>query len=159
LWGGLKRWLVLRIGRFELDHIAIADAHAVASITSSGLRYWPLRAYMLRPEVMVYFRVDLPRPVDIAAFESMPIRWAGFWRAWGSWLSGGRVPGHNCVWITTEALRAAGFDVPRRVTTPRLLFMHLRQRGCRLVQLYTAPDAPAGSETASGRQPIADRPA
>lgn len=73
--------------------------------------------------------IEVPGVADLNSHIEDPPRPKNIINSLMRWLTRGRWPSHDCVTITSSLLMSAGVVVPRRITTPALLFTWLRSQG------------------------------
>ena len=133
------RYLLVRlirvIGRSTLYHVAVAHDGAVLQITLSGTQFWPFDAYLLAaPRLSHLYVVPTANPINLDRYWS-----DGYKSPWPTvlrWASCGMTkPVHNCVDITADAIRQAGYTPTRRIVSPRQLDHWLAAKGFARVDL------------------------
>lgn len=114
-------WVSEKISGSPLVHVAISDGVHCFSPGIYTRLYYNHDTYINLPNVQYQFELVAPRLFSIDGFGTedniVPI-----WRTVLKVLTRGRVQTKDCLCMTKKVMAAAGWDVPKHVTTPQHLF-------------------------------------
>jgi len=122
-------WWIEKCTGWENTHVCIGDGEVVLDSLDRGDRFWPQTVFEAKyPIARIAVDIDVefdPQLEAVGCRRAPRNKWLRLLR----WVTFGMTPVDDCVSSVAKALRLAGVDVPRRVTTPGEIWDLLRPYG------------------------------
>lgn len=122
-------FLVRRLSRSTLTHVAVSVGQTTISPDKDGDRLWPTLQFIHDyPRLTCVVDVPLVRATSYTP-RHKPRLWAP---SLIRWATHGLTPADDCVQATIRILRSGGAMIPDRITTPAELLDHFIRKGYRV---------------------------
>lgn len=115
----VANWLTQKFTGSELMHVSISDGTYVLSSGIPGREYFLAEQFARNPNIKTIVELEWLQPFELDGYGRDKQAWILMSLAKG--LSRGLIETNDCLCVVKKVLAAAGYDVPRRIWSPRLL--------------------------------------